>query len=208
MKNYAYSLIGVPLLAFQINAAEPCGELKNSYGPYDYTNPIHRKEKLPIVEQFHFNADVESLTRGMTTKRIGAEIDYVLRAFPNHHRALDAMARLAIKKNNNRPDGAHYTIECYFDRATRFRPKDAMVPLIHGIRLNRMGMLDEALEKFKEAERLQPENPNINYNLGLGYFAKKDYENARIYANKAYALGFELPGLKQKLVAAGQWKEN
>jgi hypothetical protein len=36
-----------------------CGSLRNSYGPYDYTNPRHVAENLPIVEVAHFNANVE-----------------------------------------------------------------------------------------------------------------------------------------------------
>jgi tetratricopeptide (TPR) repeat protein len=209
MKNFAYLLIGVSFFAFQINAGatELCGDLDNAFGPYDYTDPRYKRD-LGYVERAHFNSDVERLIRGISTRRIGAEIDYVLRAFPNHHRALDAMARLAINRNNSRPDGARFTLECYFDRARRFQPKDAMVPLIYGMYFYRIGKLDQALEKFKESERLQPDNSNTNYNLGLIYFAKKDYESARTYARKAYALGFELPGLKQKLVAAGEWKDN
>jgi tetratricopeptide (TPR) repeat protein len=209
MKNYVYALIGVSFLAFQINAGAQellCGDLENAFGPYDYTHPGN-KRNLNIVNRVHFTSNVERLVsaKGGT---LGGNIDYTLRAFPNHHRALDAMARLAIKQHTSKPVGAQYTLECYFDRARRFRPDDAMVPLIYGMYFYRTGKLDHALEKLKEAERLQPDNPNINYNLGLLYFTKEDYENARTHAKKAYARGFELPGLKQKLVAAGQWREN
>ena len=38
------------------------------------------------------------------------------------------------------------------------------------------------------AADLQPDNPTINYNLGLLYMQRKDYERARIYAKKAYEL--------------------
>ena len=67
-----------------------CGPLETGgYGPYDYTNPIHFREKLPIVEGAHFDAGVESL-RGHLKKNAGTldgDLDYTLRAFPNHHRA-------------------------------------------------------------------------------------------------------------------------
>ena len=39
------------------------------------------------------------------------------------------------------------------------------------------------------------------------YVKKKEYEKASAHAQKAYALGFPLPGLKNKLKAAGKWKE-
>ena len=57
------------------------------------------------------------------------------------------------------------------------------------------------------ASRLAPEQATIQYNLGLMYVKKKEYEKASAHAQKAYALGFPLPGLKNKLKAAGKWKE-
>ena len=43
------------------------------------------------------------------------------------------------------------------------------------------------------------------YNLGLVYVRKKDFDRAREAAKLAYGLGIPLPGLKNKLAAAGQW---
>jgi hypothetical protein len=68
-----------------------CGTLANHYGPFDYTNARHYREKLPIVERAHFNRDVESLRRGQTAVRPGPDLHYVLGTFPNHHRALYSM---------------------------------------------------------------------------------------------------------------------
>ena len=66
------------------------------YGPFDYTNPEHVRDKLPIVEQYHFSADVEALRDTMHngSGTIGAHLWYVIRSFPNHHRALNSMAEL------------------------------------------------------------------------------------------------------------------
>jgi hypothetical protein len=36
---------------------------------------------------------------------------------------------------------------------------------------------------------------------------KKNYEQAKIYAKKAYELGFPLPGLKNQLIQAGKWDD-
>ena len=47
----------------------------------------------------------------------------------------------------------------------------------------------------------------INYNLGLLYCKKKDFDSAEIYAEKAYKLGFPLLGLKKMLIGAGKWRE-
>jgi len=101
-----------------------CGKLENAYGPFDYTNPSDREKKLPIVEKFHFTPSVETLVHG-NSSTVAKDLDYTLRAFPNHHRALYAMLRYQLK--NKGPAGARYTIECYFDRALRLAPKDGEV---------------------------------------------------------------------------------
>lgn len=186
-----------------LRAAEYCGEL--TYGA-DYTNSADRQKSLGIVEQFHFTPNVENLIHGNSAS-LGGEIDYTLMHFPNHHRALSAMASLALKEKTPRPKGAGYSVDCYFDRAIRFRPDDGVVHMVYGIYLSKLGKAEQAIEQLREAVRLQPENANINYNLGLLYLAEKDYEQAKTYAKKAYALGFSLPGLKNKLMRAGKWDD-
>jgi Flp pilus assembly protein TadD len=73
--------------------------------------------------------------------------------------------------------------------------------------LLKAGQVDQATEQLKEAHNLQPDNPTINYNLGLLYVQRKNYEEAKNYAKKAYELGFPLPGLKNQLMQAGKWEE-
>lgn len=181
---------------------DECGDLANAYGPFDYRTS---KDKLAIVEGAHFTADVESLRRG-TTGTLGGDIDYTLRASPNHHRALIAMMTLARRSNTDRPQGANYTLACYFDRAARFAPDDAVVRLIYGTYLSRVNKRSAALEQLGVALQLDPDNANIHYNLGLIYVDMKDYPKARLHARRAYELGFTLPGLKKRLEDAGQWE--
>ena len=183
-------------------AFEDCGELGNAYGPYDYRT---QKDKLVIVEGAHFTQDVEALRRG-TTGSLGADIDYTLRASPNHHRALIAMGNLARKLNIEQPPGAKYTLACYFDRAIRFAGNDGVVRLIYGTHLSRAGKKTEALQQLELALSLDPNSANIHYNLGLLYFDLKDYPKARHNAQRAYELGFALPGLKRMLEGVGQWE--
>jgi tetratricopeptide (TPR) repeat protein len=183
-------------------AFEECGELFNAYGPYDYRTS---KDKLAIVEGAHFTQDVEAL-RGGSTGALGGDIDYTLRASPNHHRALIAMVNLGRKLNTEQPPGAKYTLVCYFDRAARFAGNDGVVRLIYGTYLSRAGKKQEALQQLELAESLEPNNANIHYNLGLLYVDLKDYSKARLHAQRAYELGFTLPGLKRKLEELGQWR--
>lgn len=171
----------------------------------DYTNAEDRKG-LSVVEQFHFSRAVETLTQGMTGS-LGGDISYTLEHFPNHHRALASMAKLGLRLKSAQPHGARYTVSCYFERAIAFAPHDVTARMVYGSYLLATGQDAMALEQLDAASRLAPEQATIQYNLGLMYVKKKEYEKASAHAQKAYALGFPLPGLKNKLKAAGKWKE-
>lgn len=183
--------------------ASYCGELNNAYGPFDYRK-TEFSPNLHLVEIAHFTPDVEKLIKGQSGT-LGGDLDYTLRAFPNHHRALASLARYALRSKTTRVPGLKYSFECYFNRAVRFRPDDSAVRMMYGVYLSKLGRTDDALAQLIEAVNLEPENGPINYNLGLVYFEKKDYANARLYAEKAASLDFPLQGLKTKLAEAGKW---
>jgi len=192
----------LPLAALAVPSA--CGELKNAYGPFDYRT---HKSELVIVEDVHFTPDVEALRRS-TTATVAGDIDYTLRASPNHHRALMALVNLALRDHTEKPNGPRsYTVDCYFDRAYRFASDDGVVRIIHGIWLYRVGKKKESVIALEEARRYEEDNPNLHYNLGLVYFDLRDMPRALESAQKAYKLGAQLPGLRNKLKAAGVWKE-
>ena len=120
---FALALVACRSLAF-----EACGELKNPFGPFDYR--IATPEDKDVVERRHFTSRVEHLVQGQTVTHPGGDIEYTLRAFPNHPRALFAMVRLGEKENRDKPIGSPYTISCWFDRAIRFTPNDGAVRLV------------------------------------------------------------------------------
>ncbi|NYE60126.1 tetratricopeptide (TPR) repeat protein [Duganella sp. 1224] len=186
-------------------AADNCPDYVKHNPGGDYNNADDR-QGLTVVENYHFTPNVERLIRG-ASGALGADIGYTLEHFPNHHRALAAMSRLALRDKTNKPHGAHYTVECYFERALRFRADDARVQALYGAYLLALGQIDAALEKLEAAARLEPANPTAHYNLGLLYLKKKDYDKARASAQQAYGMGFPLPGLKNKLIAAGEWRD-
>lgn len=186
--------------------AEPlCGELTNLHGPWDYTDPIDRMN-LDVVERGHFTKDVEQLIAGASTVNIAGDLDYTLRAFPNHHRALNALSKLTLREKTPKPRGAKRTTLCYFERAVRFKPDDPMVRSLFSNHLLKINKQKLALEQLLVAAELEPNNPTTNYNLGLLYLKMKNFDKALFYAKKAYAQGFPLPGLKKQLTAAGKWK--
>jgi tetratricopeptide (TPR) repeat protein len=187
-------------------SANACGPLANAYGPFDYTNASHRRENLPVVERHHFTDAVFELTSGVSG-HIAGDIDYTLRAFPNHHRALDAMSRLGQRERTTQPVGSRYSVDCWFERAKRFAPRDAGVLLVHSIHLHRRGKLADAVAEAQAGLRIDPENPELHYNLGLYLVDKGDFANALEHARAAYAQGYPLPGLRRRLERAGHWAE-
>ncbi len=181
-----------------------CGELDyyEQFGPFDYRTAS--KEILDVVESEHFTSEVRNLKSGRSGT-LGDELDYTLQVFPNHHLALQSMARLALREKVTKPPGAKYSVECYFDRGMRFRPGDGVVRMLYANYLLKLKRTKDALEQYQEAVRLQPENANINYNVALLYLKVKNYEQSVVHAKKAYGLGFPLPGLRNKLKRAGKW---
>ena len=189
-----------------LQAAKPfCGELDewDQFGPFDYRTAS--KVNLEIVESQHFSQNIKNLEHG-NDGFLGAEISYTLERFPNHYPALQAIVKLSLREKDTKPLSAVYTVECFFDRAMRFRPGDGVVRMLYANYLVKLrGREEDALEQYQEAVRLQPENANINYNIGLLYLKIKNYEQSVIHAKKAYGLGFPLPGLRNKLKRAGKW---
>ena len=185
-----------------------CGELSSAgqFGPYDYRAIDY--ETRHKVEDAHFPPKVESLREG-NAGTLGADIDYTLRAFPNNPRALLAMSRYGIKLKTERPAGARYPVECYFDRAIRFTPDDPMPRLLYARYLKDRKRIPETRAQLDEAERLRgnPSTFDLDYNLGVLYFDVGAYDKAADAAKRAYALGAPLPALATKLKAAGKWRE-
>lgn len=180
-----------------------CGQIGDGYGPFDYRT---QKKELQIVEGAHFTPEVEGLIRGNRAGNPGGDIDYTLRASPNHHRALKAMMDLARKEKRDPPAGTRYSVSCWFQRAEAYRPDDAMVKVLHGVFLLRSGSRTEAIAKLEQAAVLDSGDANIDYNLGLAYFDVGQYEKSLQSAHRAYAAGFPLPGLREKLKRAGKWR--
>ncbi|MBJ7312464.1 tetratricopeptide repeat protein [Rugamonas sp. CCM 8940] len=194
-------LPAAPLLA----AGKFCGELTASFGPFDYRR-AEFATNLAMVEQAHFTDDVAQGVHG-NTGTLGADISYTLHVFPNHTRALESISSITARQKVTQLPGAKYPTECYFDRAIRFAPDDGAVRAAYASFYRTQGQSDKAFAMLSQAVELSPENAAIQYNIGLVYLQRKDYPNALLHAQRAYALGFPLPGLRQKLVAAGQWPE-
>lgn len=190
-----------------------CGPLvvMFKHGPFDYRNPPPQAI-IENVEQNHFNGHFAAMQRGKDEYFgpgggwVAAGFHYTLHAFPNHHRALKAMDDYSRKKSFvERPPGAGLPVECYFERAIRFRPEDVVVRFLYANYL-------EARKRQRDADRELAlivddalARPQLAYNIGLIYAKRGDFDKAREFARVAYRGGFSLPGLRGILSQQGYW---
>lgn len=186
----------------QVNAST-CGPIKNHYGPFDYRT---QKGALQIVEEYHFTPAVEALIRG-EAGYLDQDIAYTLHTSPNHHRALIALAKLADRKNPALLSHLTRPVECYFERAIRFKADDTVVRILYAQFLTKAGRKDEVQYQLDTAVTHAKDNPFSHYNIGLAYFDLGLYDKALAQAHTATAMGFEYTALADKLKAAGKWQE-
>ena len=180
-----------------------CGSLNNAYGPLDYRS---QRANLKVVEDFHFTPEVEALIRGKSAP-LGGDLDYTLRASPNHHRALIALARFAERSNSDKLPDTKYTVGCYFDRAMRFAPDDTIVRMIYAGHLGRTNRVEQARQQLDTVASAVTDSPFTHYSLGSSYFDIKQYDKALHHAHKAHALGFPRTELRDALRKVGKWVE-
>jgi tetratricopeptide (TPR) repeat protein len=202
-------------LAGHVALAEECGPvpLPGAAGPYDYVDSKY-SWNLNDISQNHWVPAQRELKDNRIQWAL-YQINYLLIRVPNHYPALFELGRIQQKYPGviynpalaGKDEVLEFppTPECYFNRAFRYRPNDATLWMLFGMYHHKTGKLDEALVHYRKAESMDPESSEIQYNLGLLYFDLKDYEPARQHAQKAYALGYPLEGLRKKLAAAGQW---
>lgn len=191
--------------AFAQVASSSCGQLRNHYGPFDYRTTSEAGRKL--VEDYHFTPQVEALIKGQSGYKIGPDLDYTLRVFPNHLKAILAMVRYGKKENSPQPSDVAHPVECYFERALRFQPDDNNVRMFYAIFLSDNGRNPAALAELNRASTAASGDAFTQYNVGLVYFDMKEYDKALAQAHKAMALGFPRSALKDQLVQAGKWVE-
>jgi tetratricopeptide (TPR) repeat protein len=186
---------------------------RQSYGPFDYrlAKKVYVKE-LKVVEDFHFK---RSFRRGAMRGDVGAwfEMDYTIRAFPNHAPALFLLGMLEHKLITERAQSyksltkreKFSPVSCYFERAIRFAPNDPNVYNAYGRLLVIKKQYAESIDAFKKSVELAPETASARYNLGLAYYAGGQYEEAAKAAREAYRLGYRRTELKDRLKRKGHW---
>lgn len=182
------------------------------YGPFDYRSagPSDRE----LVEGAHFSLEYEAYLKGQAKSSRKANesppaagFGYTLWAFPNHPMALAAMEDLSYRKKTDMLPGALIRVHCFFQRAVRFTPDDAMVRAIYAYYYARRGQVMEAKAQIEKAEAAEGGAPSISVYMAFAYIEMKDYERALEAAKRAYQLGYSLPGLRNRLERLGKWRD-
>lgn len=172
--------------------------------PMDYRTD---RRMLQVVENAHFPPRVEQLVKPMFS-HFGADLNYTLHAFPNHHRALVTMVRLGEREKTDLPKELGYTIDCFFRRAIRFTPDDVIVRMLYGQYLDKKGRRDDAIQQIRAADSYAGTEPLTQVNLGLLYLQLGEHQRALEKAHAAAGMGLDISVLQAQLQAAGRWRES
>jgi tetratricopeptide (TPR) repeat protein len=131
---------------------------------------------------------------------IKQDLQYMLVRWPNHPKALQMVADIAIQTKDSA-----YAVK-WFEKAIDAFPSVYQSYTLYGIYLYRTQKYDNATVEFRKAVELNPNSSETNYNLGLALAAEHKYEEANKYAQRAYGLGYPLDGLRKQLKEAKAWK--
>lgn len=188
----------------------PCTGVKITVAKKDYTDPIARRDFLPVVEENHFTEEIEKLIKGKTAP-IGAELHYTISAFPNHHRALNSLMHFRLLQDYDIKTGKkpefETPVECYFQRAINFSPQDAVTQILYATYLKKVKRYNDADYFFQKAIETDPEQLKYRYNYGLFLMTLKQYDKAREQAKIIYDQNYPEQKLKQQLIKAGLWDQ-
>lgn len=197
-----------PRALAQTTGVANCGDpSRNHFGPWDYRTA--RKEDREIVERVHFTPGIENMTKPVNTmmQDMAQDVAYTLGVFPNHHRALLTMQRLSEKHRADPPPGTPRTVECWYDRAIRFRPDDNVARLLYVRWLHGRKRTDDARAQLVTAARIAGKNPLSQYNIGLVYLEIGDAERALEQAHRAMSLGMQRTELADLLKRQNAWRD-
>ncbi len=92
---------------------------------------------------------------------------YPTKELPNYN-----LARLYFTKGN------YDQAMAYAETAVKLNSRFAMAHNLKGLILERQGRLDDAIDSYKQAVKIVPEDVNFNFNLGSAYFKNQQWGNA------------------------------
>ena len=155
--------------------------------------------QLKVVEQYHLGPCEQRLRERDYPRTVG-ECNFILKIFPNHPQALLLMTQAC-----ERWKSPLCRLDDVFQSAVSINPSAAETYVVQGIHLHRTQQYGKAIASYKYALQLEPGLVNAHYNLALTYLETKQFDLANEHAQRAYALGATLPGLRNMLESTGHW---
>ena len=165
----------------------------NDYYTYS-TSP-----RLKGVEQVHLGPCQQRLRERDYPRSVG-ECNFILKIFPNHPQAL--VLTLDACSHWQSP---LCRLDDLFQNAVSINPRAPETFVIQGIYQHRMHQYGKAIQSYGYALQLDPNMMNAHYNLALTYLETKQFDLANEHAQRAYALGATLPGLRKMLESSRHW---
>jgi tetratricopeptide (TPR) repeat protein len=202
--SYAASTSGGDKVEFSCGAPPPGHPVK---GRRDYrlmSTNVKDQRDLRYHEYFHIDPARKAISRGKLDWDVMNNLHFVLHKVPNDERALGLL--MQWDKAGGR-DKRYASPACYVVWAREFVPDDPKVLMYGGYYFYQHKDLDRARQWWEDALVQDPKNADVHYNLGLLLFEQGRYAEARAHARTAYEAGYPLPGLRNKLQAAGQWHD-
>ena len=185
-----------------------CTGKPQGIGPFDYNNRVALGKEYKMIVRSHFTHNVKYLISG-NRGYLWGDLDYTLRAIPNHPEAILSVIRYEIKRTQKyrtrRLGKLKSQPECYIQRAINFRKKDPVPYFLYGYYLRKLGGLTQAVQYYEKALNLAPQSSKIEYSFSLLLIDLKRYDEALNHAKKAYKLGKPPSGLRNKLIKLKVW---
>ncbi len=207
-------------------------DVDGQFGPYDYYRPpAEPRGAIALVEREHLGFKVAEQMFKKDYCGYYLNLDYTLRAFPNHPKALPMMAKFLESHSTCPPSRkTEVTVEAaaialesgtwqernmeyYYGTAihfvtedTRVIPKHAETHVLYGDWLRKNGEYGKAQKQYETALALKPGSADAHYGMGLMYLDQNNSAKAAEYAKKAYTLGKPPAELRDRLVASGVWQ--
>jgi tetratricopeptide (TPR) repeat protein len=205
------------ILAFLIIALAPataasdavvrqsCGAVPDGHvTDYRLKDTSNFQGAIDDVNRNHLEPAVRALSESDYSPEVIGDLGFILNHWPNHYPALQALIKYKVG-GGNADRGRYRSADCYFEIAHQFVPNDWNVLVLYGIYRYRSGDRARAEQYWKRAIEIEPDSAEAHYNLGLLYVEEARFDDALVHANRAYDLGYPLPGLRAKLTRAGYW---
>ncbi len=163
------------------------------------------KMEFAINWEHHTGPAQKRVHAGDLTSIVMADLDFTLKRWPNHRDAIRTLIEYDLAGGKSY---GYAPTECWLRHAHEYAPDDVDVILAEAYFHQRKGDREVAKSQYEEALAQGSKSPEVHYNLGLLYFDLADFPHAQEQARIAYADGYPLPGLRNKLKKAGYWTED